>query len=372
MQLRTMLATMLCFAGSASGAFAQSHPLNDTGSLVCRDKQNHYSHQCAGTGQDGAYGRDVTADQDKDGLAGFSFQKISATGAKLPLNATAWSCVLDKVTGLMWENKTNDGGLHDANNKFFNLQEDIQGDVGNWVNQVNAQGLCGYNDWRLPDVVEQQSIYDYNLGGAESAIDTRFFQFPVDEAYWSGQRYVKKPSTEIFGIYATEALINIYANGDQIGARLVRTATLPAGAPDSPRYVLNGDEVTDTYTGLVWRRCAEGQKWTGSTCTGNLLHPASNYNFQEALTRASSQAALTGEAWRVPNIKELMTTANYAFSGPALDPAIFPNNMAGFYMSSTPPVENPTNNWMMDASAGFNGFYDPSLKGALRLVRDAP
>jgi len=93
-----------------------------------------------------------------------NYVKISATGEKLPKSATEWSCVLDKAAGLMWENKTNDGGLRDWHH-LYNWFEDSSGHPGiggtscgnlgacntkAYAQAVNSQSLCGYSDWRLP------------------------------------------------------------------------------------------------------------------------------------------------------------------------------------------------------------------------------
>ncbi len=369
------LALALTLASLSPAVFAQSAPvptpLNDTGSTLCRSAKNVFSNRCAGTGQDGAYGRDVTNNDPSDGLAGFSFTKLDAAGAPLPAGATAWACVLDNVTGLMWENKTTDGGLHDTNKTFINIGKNISGDVSNWVLQVNAQGLCGFHDWRLPTVMEQQSIYDYGLPAASTSIDTSYFANPVDKSYWSSQPYIGT-TAEIFGSYSTVGDIEIYGNADSIAARLVRSVNPPPNPADNPRFILNGLEATDTYTGLVWRRCAEGQTWNGVTCSGTALRPAKYFSFQAALAQAASQSASTGQAWRVPNIKELASIANYAFKSPALDHAVFPNNLAPFYMSSTPPTREPTYNWLFDAGAGTIEALDPAESAALRLVRNAP
>jgi hypothetical protein len=58
--------------------------LNDTGSVLCRAIDGSFSSECAGTGQDGEFGRDVRLNDSSDGKAGFSFVKISVTGAELP------------------------------------------------------------------------------------------------------------------------------------------------------------------------------------------------------------------------------------------------------------------------------------------------
>jgi len=67
--------------------------------------------------------------------------------------------------------------------------------------------------------------------------------------------------------------------------------------PDS-RYTVSGDEVTDTVTGLVWKRCVEGL--SGASCTGT-AKPAS-YKEAQAL---AAEAAKTGTPWRLPSRSEL-------------------------------------------------------------------
>jgi len=90
-------------------------PLNGTGLDWWADDQSvHLTSEPADyPGQDASYGRDVTQDNDADGHAGFSFTKLDSDGSVLPANAVNRSCVRDNVTGLVWEVKSNDGGLRD-------------------------------------------------------------------------------------------------------------------------------------------------------------------------------------------------------------------------------------------------------------------
>ena len=76
--------------------------------------------QVAGTGHDGEFGRDAAKRRDRDGRAGFSFEKVGPGGETLPNSAPVWSCVRDLVTGAMWEVKTSDGGPRDASHLFTN------------------------------------------------------------------------------------------------------------------------------------------------------------------------------------------------------------------------------------------------------------
>lgn len=183
--------------------------LNDTGITQCVN-QNNVMGNCDtahlggwfGYTQDAQIGRDALAAKGQltkigGGDAGFDFTKISATGQKLPANATTWSCVLDNHTGLMWENKTDDGGLHDKDNTYTWYNPDALSNGGNagsqnngkntfdFVNSANAQGWCGHKDWRLPNVAELQSIVHY--GKVIPAIDTAYFSYigDISRVYWS-------------------------------------------------------------------------------------------------------------------------------------------------------------------------------------------
>lgn len=66
--------------------------------------------------------------------------------------------------------------------------------------------------------------------------------------------------------------------------------------PDS-RYELKDDVAYDNKTKLYWRRCAEGSKWTGTSCSGE---PRS-YLMREYLT----EFKISGSDWRLPTIDEL-------------------------------------------------------------------
>ena len=100
---------------------------------------------------------------------------------------------------------------------------------------------------------------------------------------------------------------------------------------EAGRYVANGDVVFDTVTGLVWRRCSEGQVWTGSSCSGREIL----FSWQGALERAKS-AALGGTPWRLPNAKELSSIVDDSKSLPmAIDEAAFPNTPSSLFWTST-------------------------------------
>jgi hypothetical protein len=153
-----------------------------------------------------------------------------------------------------------------------------------------------------------------------------------------------------------------------VAAQTCKYGSIPATAPAS-RFSDNDDgTVTDTSTGLQWKRCAEGQSWNGvtSTCEGGVAL----YTWQQALQIADNQST---DDWRLPNTKELASIVELACTEPAIDLIAFPGTPSkeGFWSSS--PVANvPDKNghaWFM-AYTGGDGYGGKGTPYAVRLVRD--
>lgn len=67
--------------------------------------------------------------------------------------------ITDNVTGLMWEKLADDGSLHDRDNVYtwsdtFTVK----------IAGLNSGVFAGYSDWRLPNVIELQSLVDFGQG----------------------------------------------------------------------------------------------------------------------------------------------------------------------------------------------------------------
>ena len=182
--------------------------LNDTGISTCSDAvSNGLSCPVAGfPGQDAEHGRDATYNDDSDGHAGFSFTKLDGNGNPLAASATSWACVRDNVTGLIWEIKTADGGLRDQSNTYswYNPDSSTNGgsvgsrnlgtctggincDTARFIQAVNAQGLCGARDWRLPSSRELLSIVSNDR--VDPAIDLAYFPNTLGWVVWSSSPY---------------------------------------------------------------------------------------------------------------------------------------------------------------------------------------
>ena len=187
-----------------------TRPLNDTGIDWCADDDSN-NLDCpvaSHPGQDGDHGRDALAregllDKVGAGAAGFDYTKLDANGNDLPASASEWTCVRDNHTGLVWEVKTTDGGLRDKDNTYtwYNPDSNVNGgdpgepdggdctgsdcDTLGFTQAVNAQGLCGASDWRMPTLSELHSLA--HRGRKPPAIDIDYFpNTPTfDNAYWS-------------------------------------------------------------------------------------------------------------------------------------------------------------------------------------------
>lgn len=126
------------------------------------------------------------------------------------------------------------------------------------------------------------------------------------------------------------------------------------------RFTLNGAEVTDKRTGLVWARCSVGQTWNGSTCSGS----ASTYTHEAALAYAQSQSG-----WRLPNRRELFSLADRGCASPAIDGMAFPNTPSSLYWSSSPSVGNSSYAWYVSFYDGYVYYGNRYYGYAVRLVR---
>jgi hypothetical protein len=146
-------------------------------------------------------------------------------------------------------------------------------------------------------------------------------------------------------------------------ALLLAVASVQSQTQTRYTYSTAGDEVTDSKTGLVWRRCSEGQSWSGSTCTGT----AATYTHEQALVHAKAQMGTAG--WRLPNVKELTSIVDSTRTDPAIDPAAFPATPSYYYWSSTPYGGVPISVWDVSFNFGnLNGHYR-GYSYHVRLVR---
>src|SRR2546425_3168866 len=146
--------------------------------------------------------------------------------------------------------------------------------------------------------------------------------------------------------------------------------TLRWGAP--LRYKDNGDgTITDLNTALTWeKKCSCG----GLHDVGN-VYVWSGDGLQETISDwldAVNAEGGTGYAshndWRIPNVRELESIADYGWSYPSINLAFGPT-APSFYWSSTTGADDDDNAWLVVFDIGFVSDGDKSGPGYVRAVR---
>lgn len=226
-----------------------------------------------------------------------AYQKVSNSGALLPATATLgtgpndWACTYDDATQLLWEVKTSDGGLRDWQKGYTNYDDPNQPQVWNGDNPatfrnptpaeinaptnsigyqaaVNAQGLCGFNDWRrptgdssssVPADRELQSLFNQTTW---DYLDPAYLENPSASDFWSGSPVTGSPG-DARGVgrygggdwdYVREYPIAVrLVRAGQLFSLLIQTAGSGAGA------------VTDAAAAVNCTRSATGV--TSGVCT---------------------------------------------------------------------------------------------------------
>jgi hypothetical protein len=141
---------------------------------------------------------------------------------------------------------------------------------------------------------------------------------------------------------------------------LATTGAAPVWSQARFAVSVDGTEVADALTSLVWQRCSVGQSYNGATCVGS----ASTFTHEQALLYAKGQPG-----WRLPNVKELASIVDTERANPSIDIAIFPAT-ADWYWTSSPYVGNAGFAWAVSFDFGdvnrggfrYHSFY-------VRLVR---
>jgi hypothetical protein len=143
-------------------------------------------------------------------------------------------------------------------------------------------------------------------------------------------------------------------------------ATCPT-TDTAQRYTINGETVTDKYTGLVWARCAHGQTLTGNQCTGT----AATYTHEQALHTANMWWS-SGSGWRLPNRRELLSLVDFGCNHPAIDSTAFPNTPSVWFWSTTPYATDSNKAWPINFETGEvpNFASYRSNYHAIRLIKN--
>ena len=227
----------------------------------------------------------------------FYGQDAQYTGATPSYTDNGDGTITDNVTGLVWTQELSDASMP-------------------WS---DASGYCesltagGHIDWRLPNLKELWSIRDFSAGWPW--VDTDYFHLVGDGSEGAQQH---SWSSNYYLVDTEEAIKNV--------AFIVNDWTGHIKAMDGNRFVrcVSGDEygindfvdnndgtITDNATGLMWAQNDSGEAM----------------NWEAALAYAEASTYAGYDDWRLPNIKELQSIADYSGVFPAIDSTMF--NVSG-------------------------------------------
>ena len=82
-------------------------------------------------------------------------------------------CVIDNLTDLMWVGAPNAA------------ETSWQGAL----NDANSRSTCGFFDWRLPNLVELRSLFNYGEANISTWLNGQGFTGVPQEATWSSTTY---------------------------------------------------------------------------------------------------------------------------------------------------------------------------------------
>jgi alpha-tubulin suppressor-like RCC1 family protein len=295
----------------------------DTGQTKCYDNENEIP--CPESGED-FYGQDGNYNINPQ-----SFTKLDALGNDLPDSATEWVMVRDNISGLIWEVKTDDGSIHDKDNKYTwydSNPETNGGDAGtdgdgtdteDFIKSLNDSNFGGFSDWRLPNLMEITSIV--NFGKNFPPINTSFFPKTLSAIYWSStSSSVLK--TDAWGVdFYYYGYFTYNDKSSSYYVRAVRGGEYKS-FDHSIGFVINNDEtITDASTGLMWQRHLAEIKMS----------------WQKAMEYTENLSISDYNDWRLPTIKELLSIIDYSKYYPAMYKGFINNvNWPQVHRSSTP------------------------------------
>lgn len=341
--------------------------LPKTGQTSCFS-DNGSGISCTGTGQDGEKQAGVTWPSPRftvDGLV-----------------------VTDNLTGLMWTTTAREAGIEypcypSAGTTAMTWEQAFA-----LIACLNTRAYATYDDWRLPNVLELESLINLQDSQAIDWLEDEGFINPWG-SFWTSTTSPWDADYAYRVNYFHPGSVSIALKTDQNGVWAVRGATSGRGAlmktgqttsyhsgDDgdlergvgwvNPRFEEEGECIYDAQTRLMWTRSAE---------LGGATKP-----FDDAILLAK-QGRYCGHAdWRVPNRKELLSMIHFGeasginwlknsgFTGIKKNNKIW-SSSAYMYQSNSV--------WALFMQDSFNIYADVKqksmgYKNAVWLVRSVP
>ncbi len=142
-----------------------------------------------------------------------------------------------------------------------------------------------------------------------------------------------------------------------LAGAVICSNNLPPSNPDiiyTPQSLSGVPVVTDTRTGLMWKRDAEAGKFT----------------WKAALARAEAATDAGFYDWRLPNLKELRSLIEECQFNPSINTTLFPGPTIALTWSSSPTAAFSNGAWSVGFTDGAVFGANPINEFSVRLVRD--
>ena len=252
---------------------ALTYPIVDTNQGLCYDNSERI--ECPAKGE-AFYGQDA-----------------QYTGITPSYTDNGDGTITDNVTGLIWT-------------------QELSGFSMPWS---DASGYCesltvgGITDWRLPNIKELWSFRDFSAGWPW--VDTDYFDLVGDGSQgaqqhsWSSNYYMVNTEEAVKNV---AFLVNDWTGHIKAldGNRFVRCVCGDTYGTND--FVDNGNgTITDKATGLMWAKNDSGK----------------GINWEAALAYAEASTYAGYDDWRLPDVKELQSIADYSGVFPTIDSTMF-------------------------------------------------
>ncbi|MFK5986389.1 MAG: DUF1566 domain-containing protein [Pseudomonadota bacterium] len=361
-------------------------------------------------GQDPQYGRDAAEQGDVldkvgGGHAGFDFSESS-------------DCVVDNVTGLVWEAKTDasDDGLQSNKWTFTYVDSNetplypvepkmvtkakLKKAVPETIHEeiiLDSKVLFDYDKSNLR-ADAKASIDEYIDGfrdkfkhirsvtviGHTDGIASQKYNQALSERrartvanYLEGIEDIPVSEVDAIGKGKLEPIdTNETDEGRANNRRVVINLELD-NMPSEPEEEMLGTEMVETKTTTDHASAMSNAKASSSLPEVAVPPICSDEKNSircdtESYVTKMNEINLCGyDNWRLPSREELRSIVDYGFSLPAIDKDYFPNSISSAYWTSSRYVNNDFRVWVVDFEHGGDNTHEKHRTLPIRLVRDS-
>jgi len=296
------------------------------------------------SGYQGDFGFPADGNRDDGDLIHGRLPEFSDTSVITPATQ-AENVVTDTNTGLMWLRNVGLLGATDSRGSRGNVRLDRALTWQEAIDAANDLRYAGYDDWRLPNLNELQTLVDF--GRSAPALDTAAFPEPFDGLpspyFWSATTNDRTPFEAFYVNFydghaypwhkaipfaarpvrdaAVEDPVAVFQTGQKTGYEGNLGLDKPGNRDDGdlrrglrPDYAWRDDGRIDTpeenvvtgrHTDLMWLR--DPLRLDGSGGAGGNRDLRGPVDWQTAVAHCNGLDFAGYADWRLPNIRELIS-----------------------------------------------------------------